>query len=275
MNTTTFGMDTIRNKLFLHISILAVIGFGAAFAYNALNHINYMRYGQITLENSAVMREVFEEKLVIAYNVLAPVESTYVVNVDNNCIPNPIIYARELTENADIVAYIFVEGTNIEGVILQGENNQFYLERDVYKRFNVNGSIFLDYQNRNDFTDRNTIIYAHNMRNGIMFHDLQFFMQPEYFANHRYITILTENHVLTYEIFAAFSTHIAFEYVRTRFVDDYDFEYFVHSLKERAVNRTETVVETHDRIILLSTCTGTHRDMRYVVAGKLVKADEL
>jgi len=275
------GMKNLKNRLVLYIAIFATITFGITFAYNIYGHIGYLRDGQMTQENTIVMQEIFEEKLLMIHNELVvtgekpAINLTAIDTATDNYIPNPITIARELTGNPDIIAYIFIEGTNIEGIVLQGEDNEFYLNRDMYKRQNANGSIFMDYQNSSDFSDRSTIIYAHNMRNGNMFHDLQFFMQSEFLENHMFITVLTETNVLTYEIFSSFITRIDFEYIQTCFVDDYAFRDFIYALKNRAVYNTEALVEVHDRLILLSTCTGTHQDMRYVVAGRLVRVDEL
>ena len=44
---------------------------------------------------------------------------------------------------------------------------------------NFAGSIFLDYQNQGDFSDGNTIVYGHNMKNLSMFGKLKQMKEQE------------------------------------------------------------------------------------------------
>lgn len=261
-----------KSKKVFYIATVAVMVFSIAFIYSVHSHFSYLQDKQLTEENIQTMQGVFKNRRLEIHNKLANAEKIAEVNaqIDIDTKECPVITAQKLTGNLNIVAYIFIEGTNIEGVVLQGEDNVFYLSRDMYKRPNVNGSIFMDYQNSRDFSDRSTIIYGHNMRNGSMFHDLRFFMQRDFLETNRYITVLTENKALKYEIFSAFSTSIDFDYIQTNFADDYVFDEFINELKGRAVNNTGVVVSSQDRILILSTCTNVQRDSRYVVVGKLV-----
>ncbi len=44
------------------------------------------------------------------------------------------------------------------------------------------GSIFKDYRNTNEFLDKNTIIYGHNMKDGSMFADLRKYLDKDFFG---------------------------------------------------------------------------------------------
>ena len=54
-----------------------------------------------------------------------------------------------------------------------------------------------------DFTDQNTIIYGHNMKNGSMFGKLKNFNDPEVFKKSRYFWIFTPDFIYQYRIFSA------------------------------------------------------------------------
>lgn len=56
---------------------------------------------------------------------------------------------------------------------MQGEDNEHYLHYTFDGKENIAGSIFLDYRNRADFTDRKAILYGHNMQDGSMFSRLE------------------------------------------------------------------------------------------------------
>lgn len=48
--------------------------------------------------------------------------------------------------NTDVLGIIEVPGTNINYPILKSVNNEDYLYRDIYKKGNKNGSVFMDYE---------------------------------------------------------------------------------------------------------------------------------
>ena len=54
-----------------------------------------------------------------------------------------------------VMGWVRVQGTNIDYPVVQGEDNDFYLNHDFNKNYLASGSIFMDY--RNDFeNDKNS-----------------------------------------------------------------------------------------------------------------------
>lgn len=49
--------------------------------------------------------------------------------------------------NEDIVAWLSLDGTNIDFPVVQGNDNLTYLNKDIYGDFALSGSVFLDYSN--------------------------------------------------------------------------------------------------------------------------------
>lgn len=98
---------------------------------------------------------------------------------------------EEITEDslkmisADAVAWLELDGTQISYPILQAEDNSTYLDRDPEGNYSVSGSIFLDFRNAPDFSDRYSIVYGHHMANRMMFGSLDDFSDPEFFMQHR------------------------------------------------------------------------------------------
>lgn len=70
--------------------------------------------------------------------------------------------------NPDVIAWIDIPGAGISYPVLQGEDNSYYLTHLASGQFGISGSIFMDYHNRQDFSDQNTIIYGHNMKDDSM-----------------------------------------------------------------------------------------------------------
>ena len=72
-------------------------------------------------------------------------------------------------KNSDTVAYIKVNNTKIDYVVVKGKDNDYYLHHNFNKKWNVAGWVFADYHNKFDESDKNIVIYGHNMKNGSMF----------------------------------------------------------------------------------------------------------
>ena len=87
--------------------------------------------------------------------------------------------------NADVIGWIYIEDTNINYPIVQGTDNKYYVDHMVDGTKNGAGSIFMDYRNALDFSDPNTVIYGHNMKNKTMFAHITEYKDPEFFEAHR------------------------------------------------------------------------------------------
>lgn len=94
---------------------------------------------------------------------------------------NPIDFDGLLSMNKDIIGWLKVEALDISYPMTQGEDNDYYLHNTFQDTPNIAGCIFLDYENKKDFSDRNSIIYGHNMRNGSMFGTLKKFREEGVF----------------------------------------------------------------------------------------------
>ena len=266
----------------LYIAIVIMLISGGALGYYGYEYFLYWQDGRAAQGQTDVVREMFQEQMdeinllvsILPQTTSDAAEAEPVIMT----IPfdtSPLDNARELTNNPDIVGFLFVEGTNISNVILQGRDNHFYLHRDMFGRHNVNGSVFMDFRNSPDFTDPNTILYGHNMNNGTMFHDVRHYMRREFFEAHPYIKVITDDQLFIYEIFSAFSTRVDrayrmdFDYIQVLFEDEEEFRDLLNEMMRRSVYDTGVTARWNDRILVLSTCTNVNRNTRYVVAARL------
>lgn len=118
---------------------------------------------------------------------------------------NPIDFEAIQAINEDIYAWITVPGTNVDYPIVQDpENDAFYLDHGPNRESSVSGSIYTEKRNLKDFMDFNTILYGHNMKDGSMFASLHRFHDRKFFDDNRDIWVYTPEHVLHYDIFAAY-----------------------------------------------------------------------
>lgn len=202
-------------------------------------------------------------------------------NITEPTLPdNPIDFKGLKEINTDIYAWVRIPNTKVDYPVAQSyvENDSFYLNHNIYKKYDSLGTLFTEKHNSLDFNDPVTIIYGHNSYNGAMFRSLYNFKDKNFFDENRYLYIYTSGHILTYEVFAAY------EYDNRHILNSYDFsnkqvfkEYLNHSknpvsLVANVSDKVE-VTENH-RIITLSTCMAGKRNNRYLVQGVLIK-DEL
>lgn len=173
--------------------------------------------------------------------------------------------------NPDILAWLTVDNTGIDYPVVQAADNVYYMSRDVYGEFSLAGSIFLDYRNSSDFSDPHLIIYGHHVERGLMFGDLDKYRDPDFFADNKSASIITDQGQYDYTIIATADDLDS----ETRLFDpshwNGDFEGFCTFLEENAILlRSETLEELRaypqsSQIAVLVTCTSGQTGSRFVV----------
>lgn len=88
----------------------------------------------------------------------------------------------------DCIGYISIEGTKVSYPIMQNEDNEYYLHRDMEGKKSVGGCIYMD--SNHDIHEKGLhVIYGHHMKNGSMFRDVARFTNASYLAEHQNIVI--------------------------------------------------------------------------------------
>ncbi len=175
------------------------------------------------------------------------------------------------TINPDVYGWITVEGTNINYPLVQGTDNDYYLNHAYTGEFLPIGSIFVDFRCEDSITRNfNTVIYGHNIQTGTMFHDVTKFFKDDYF-NGTYIYIYTLDGIYVYEPFSIYKTRHDYNYFRTGFTSVEDFVEFAEELCDNSEKKKDVEFNKNSRIITLSTCTNIVQSERYALHAKLVK----
>ena len=175
------------------------------------------------------------------------------------------------TRHPSVVGWLTIPGTQIDYPFVQGNDNEYYLHMDLDQNWSLAGTIFMDYRNSKDFSDFNTIIFGHNMRNGSMFGTLQNFNDQNFFDNNRTGIIFLADKTYEIEIMAfavikpddgvIYNPNIMIEADKITFLD---------YVRSTARHYRDVGVTTDDRIITLSTCNYEFDDARMVVIGKVL-----
>jgi len=183
---------------------------------------------------------------------------------------------KELIEdneiNDDTIGWITIEGTTIDYPIVQAGDNCYYLTHDCNCCESKYGSIFMDYHNAADFSDKHTILYGHNMKNGSMFHDLNDYSSHVYLDEHTYIKVYSQGVDRKWAIFSTYSTEPDFNYLQTAFDSPEEYSIFLNALLSHSeFNDLKVQVSAEDKILTLSTCSDDLENGRRVVHAKLVE----
>ena len=174
-----------------------------------------------------------------------------------------------LAVNDDVVGWVYIEDTEINYPIVQGEDNRYYISALIDGKYNSAGSIFMDYHNASDFSDRHTILYGHNMKNGAMFNGVTLYKDQQYYDAHPLGLIVTPEKKFRFEIVSAYIATLADPAWQLEFVDDADALQWLETSMERAPFVSRYKPQLGDQILTLSTCTYEFNDARFVLVGVL------
>lgn len=176
--------------------------------------------------------------------------------------------------NKDVVGWIYMEALpDISYPIVQGDDNDFYLHHTYKKESLFAGSIFVDYKNTKDFSDQNTIVYGHNMKNGSMFGQLKKYKKQETVDKSPYFWIITPNDAYKYRIFSIYTANVDSDtYTLIKGPGKTTVEYGNSMKANSDLNMGEYNFKATDKIITLSTCTGDS-STRFVVQGVRIEPE--
>lgn len=255
-------MDKKRNRWFLVFFFL----FLAAVIFGAWYYLNQKKREQIYEE---VAKENYTEK-----TVQEPEEDLKEEEPVEESVAIPVDFAALKEKNPEIYGWIYIPETIVDYPILQRpEDDGYYLNHTMEGEEGLPGSIYTESLNKQDFSDKNTVIYGHNMKDETMFGSLKYYMDPTYMKQHEQIEIYTPEHSYTYRIFAAVTYDNRHILKSFDFHEDDQYQQFLDSLSQvrnmSSYINSEIPVTTEDRILTLSTCN-SNNEQRFLVEAVLI-----
>ena len=175
------------------------------------------------------------------------------------------------SQNKDALAYLKVNNTNIDYIILKGTNNSYYLNHNFNKENNISGWVFADFRNNVDGTDKNLVVFAHDTKDGSMFGTLKNVLNKEWYINpdNYIIDLVTEQGLLQYQVFSVYNIMNEEYYIQTTFKKN-EFSNFINTIKNRSIYNFNVNLTNEDNILTLSTCSDNGLK-RIVLHAKLLK----
>ena len=173
--------------------------------------------------------------------------------------------------NPDVCAWLTMNGTRIDGPIVQGENNEEYLNKDVYGEYSLAGTLFLDTRCSRDFGDFSGLVYGHHMEKHAMFGDLDLYLEREFFNQNTTGTLLIPDkkislHVLAVQVVSDWDSWI-FDPASADADPSGFLDYIESNAKYIHSSVLKRVKKNLDKyhILVLSTCSSHQEDDRTVV----------
>lgn len=191
-----------------------------------------------------------------------------------NYIKLPLInvnFDELLAKNSDTVAFLKVNGTNINYPVVQSNDNSYYLTHSYDKSKNDAGWVFLDYRNDINNLSQNTIIYAHGRWDTTMFGSLKnVFKNDWYNKTDNYVVHLsTPSYNSLWQVFSVYSIPTETYYLTSNFGTTESFQSLLNTIEGRSKWNFNAEVNTNDKILTLSTCYNDKE--KVVLHAKLIK----
>ncbi|MGM9941841.1 MAG: class B sortase [Bulleidia sp.] len=242
--------------------IILVIALGAACfsgwkLYQGLSTYNQSKSSYDTLRDAAVKKPEVSQP-----------DSSQEQESDDTLV---IDHAAMAAINPDYVGWIHMKNSDISYPMVQGTDNEYYLNHLYTKEENYVGSVFLDCNSSRDFTDRNTVIYAHNVKNGTMFMEIARFEDPSWYADHDVLEIYTASQNYRLYPVAGILTTGSDNYVSYAFESDEAYMNYVNRFVSNSTFQSNQTVTPQDQTVLLSTCSYSLTDGRYALLCRVEK----
>ena len=246
----------VKFKIGNAVALIAIVFFSLLFIYSSYNIIKWF----IAVKQNSNIKEELNKSIKRIKPKTEAEEVQYEIDF------------KKLKEiNKDTIAYIKVNNTNIDYVVVRGMDNEYYLKHNFEKKWNIAGWIFADYHNEFDGSDKNIVIFGHNTKDGSMFGSLKNVLDKNWYENKEnwLITLVTEQGTFNYQVFSSYEIEPEMYYINTKFDNLEDYAKFLNTIKKRSVYDYGVEVSNTDKILTLSSCMGEGQT-RIALHAKLI-----
>lgn len=196
---------------------------------------------------------VREKPKVIAHsysNVIAKTVTKTVAKTRKLNISKP----REVEKNYSNVGLLSIENEDsFSSIVMQGEDNSYFLNHDQYGKENIFGIPFLDY--RVNDSSKVLIIYGHNSKNvNLPFKTFENYYSKNYYDNHKYIDFVLKEEKRRYEIFSVFVETENWDYLDIDFPTQKSYYEHLYNLYKKSIYDTGYEVND-DEVLIIQTCS--------------------
>ena len=246
MNRTDNHSSSKRKGISLILALVALVALVGGFVlFNPFGKQTSSDKNNTSSSSSASSKEVKEVKYEPSQE-----EKEYLANR----------FAQLTAVNPEAIAYVYAPGTELDEPVVQTGDNATYLDK-TFEGGNqpLMGTVFMDTDNKKDFSDRLTWLFGHARGSQVedhrMFNDVNFYDNQEYFNQHPYVVIETPERKYYYEAMGLVIVPETTAFYRTSFKDDEDFTTQLKNIYEAARTKNPNIkIKASDKYLVLSTC---------------------
>jgi len=262
-------MNKVILRVVLVVCILAVVVFAAALVRELLIEEQSLSFYSDLAAGIEVRPREYEPGRHGSGSVQPGSGGVQAPNAGDEWVPYVDFEALELLFPG-IVGWIRLDGTLIDYPVMQYTDNDFFLTRLPDGTAHRSGSIFLDYRNSSDFSDKSILIYGHESRPQDMFGALKNYREQAFYDSHPVLYLHTPQKDYMIVLFAGYLLDSQNEQPPLHFDSDGDFLDYIGHLKSISFFSSDVMVGADDRIVSLCTCAYDFNDARLVITGVLV-----
>lgn len=179
-------------------------------------------------------------------------------------------------QNADIIGYLEIEGTNISYPVCQTNDNDYYLTHNYKKEKSTGGTPFLDKDFNLNKPSTNYLIYGHRNTKGLIFEDLIKYSKESFYKDHPTIRFTTLKEDSTYEIISVFYSKVYYKsdtdvfryYYFVNAENETEFNDYIENCKKASIYDTGKSATYGDQLLTLSTCEYSQENGRFAVVAR-------
>lgn len=190
--------------------------------------------------------------------------------IEEEQIPIEVDFHALQSVNQDAIGWLYCEGTVISYPVMQGRDNDFYLHHAYDGTDSFAGTPFIDAGNSGDFSDSNSIIYGHHLKDGTMFSSLADWEEQSYYEEHPIMWLLTPEQDYKVVLFSGYTTSAYSDSFLLFQNPCAEFSEYLEACVEASDFQADVELPEDGRYIMLSTCEYAYKDARYVLHGLLV-----
>ena len=129
----------------------------------------------------------------------------------------------------------------------------------------------MEAENAGDFSDDNTFIYGHNMKDKSMFAKLNQFKDEQIYKENPEFLIYTEDGIYRYSIFSCYVAETSWDSFTYQFANHEAYGEWLQTVTDRSLYDTGITPTQEQKTVTLMTCTSAGDNYRFLVHGTLTE----
>ena len=190
-----------------------------------------------------------------------------------------------LKENKDFIGWVRLSNTKIDNPVYKTDNNDYYLTHNQKGEQSRYGAVFAHSENiiREDKTDKNIVLFGHNMKDGMMFGELKKLRNLNFYIDNPTIEFTSlYSDTETYKIYAVFVLNAErkddaghmYDIYKNKFSSESNFNFWYEEALQRSFIKTTVDVNKEDEFLTLVTCCNDFKNARLVVMARKTRENE-